>query len=130
MACSGACPRRPPSLVHRAWSGDSERVHTEHERKAIVQVTARLQARFPDVDPAVVEAAVRTSHSKITGPIREFVPLLVERAARDRLALARRTGTRRQVPGESRAVLGNARPAVADRRTEPVRAPGALRPSC
>ena len=45
---------------------------------------------FPELDPTVVEAAVRLSHAQLTGPIRDFVPLLVERAARDRLSFAAR----------------------------------------
>jgi hypothetical protein len=36
----------------------------------------------------VVEAAVRLAHSELTGPVRDFVPVLVEHAARDRLAFA------------------------------------------
>ena len=54
----------------------------EHERLAIAAVEERLAARFPDVDAAVVEAAVRLSYAALTGPVRDFVPLLVERAAR------------------------------------------------
>ena len=68
----------------------------EHERQALVEVEARLRRRFPDLDPAVVEAAVRLSYAELTGPIRDFVPLLVERAARDRLAFAVR-----DLPAES-----------------------------
>lgn len=62
----------------------------EHERLALVAVRARLGERFPEVDAAVVEAAVRLAHAELTGPVRDFVPLLVERAARDRLAFASR----------------------------------------
>lgn len=60
----------------------------EHEQQALLDVEARLRLRFPDLDPAVVEAAVRLSYAELTGPIRDFVPLLVERAARDRLTVA------------------------------------------
>ena len=52
----------------------------------MAQVQARLQERFPTVDSTVVEAAIRTAHSSLGGPIREFVPVLVEHAAHDRLA--------------------------------------------
>ena len=71
----------------------------EHERQALVEVEARLSRRFPDLDAAVVEAAVRLSYAELTGPIRDFVPLLVERAARDRLAFAVR-----EVPAETTSV--------------------------
>jgi hypothetical protein len=48
-------------------------------------VQERLSGRFPDIDPQVVEAAVRVAHSQLTGPIRDFVPVLVEHIARDQL---------------------------------------------
>ncbi len=65
-------------------------VDAEHERQALTEVEARLRQRFPEVDATVVEAAVRLSHAQLTGPIRDFVPLLVEQAARDRLSFAAR----------------------------------------
>lgn len=58
------------------------------EGKALAEVQARLQARFPDLHPDVVAAAVRLAHSELDGPVRDFVPVLVEHAARDRLAFA------------------------------------------
>jgi hypothetical protein len=58
------------------------------ERKALAEVQVRLQKRFPDLHPDVVAAAVSSAHSELDGPLRDFVPVLVERAARDRLALA------------------------------------------
>jgi len=61
----------------------------EHELKALVGVRERLRAQFPEIDPALVEAAVQVSHRELQGnPIRDFVPVLVEHAARDRLAFA------------------------------------------
>ncbi|TQM62870.1 three-helix bundle dimerization domain-containing protein [Humibacillus xanthopallidus] len=62
----------------------------DHERRALVEVEERLRRRFPQLDATVVEAAVRLAHAEMTGPVRDFVPLLVERAARDRLAFALR----------------------------------------
>lgn len=62
------------------------------ELKALADVQARLQERFPELDSEVVEAAVRLSHSRLTGRVRDFVPVLVEHAARDRLAFAVRDG--------------------------------------
>jgi hypothetical protein len=56
------------------------------EAHEIHAVEARLAERFPMLDVAVVEAAVRLAHSELTGGIRTFVPLLVEHNARDRLA--------------------------------------------
>ena len=60
-----------------------------HEERAIAEVQSRLEARFPDLDATVVEAAVRLAQAEITGPVRDFVPVLVERAARTRLAAIR-----------------------------------------
>jgi hypothetical protein len=63
-------------------------VNQADEMKALAEVQSRLQQQFPHVAAEVVEAAVQVAHSGLTGPIRDFVPLLVEHAARDRLALA------------------------------------------
>ena len=75
---------RHGSVLTDPWAMDEE-----HERRALAGVRERLCERYPDLDPALVEAAVRVSHLELTGnPIRDFVPLLVEHAARDRLAFA------------------------------------------
>lgn len=58
----------------------------EQERLALLVVQKRLRQRFPEADAAVVEAAVRLSHAALDGPVRDFVPLLVERAAGERLS--------------------------------------------
>ncbi|RKT78979.1 hypothetical protein DFJ68_2433 [Terracoccus luteus] len=58
----------------------------EQERQALTHVYARLAERFPSVDPTVIEAAVRLEHVHLDGPIRDYVPVLVEHAARDRIA--------------------------------------------
>ena len=63
----------------------------EHEQNALAGVRDRLCRQFPQLDQTVVEAAVRLAHEELTGsPIRDFVPILVEHAARDRLAFAER----------------------------------------
>ena len=58
------------------------------EHRALVEVQARLEQRFPHLHPDVVAAAVAVAHSGLDGPVRDFVPVLVEHAARDRLAFA------------------------------------------
>jgi hypothetical protein len=61
-------------------------VISDAERTAIARVAQRLSARFPNVAPAVVSRVVReTHHCFHDHPTREFVPILVEDAARDRL---------------------------------------------
>lgn len=52
----------------------------------MAEVQERLEARFPDLDPTVVQAAVQAVAAGITGPVRDYVPLLVERGARERLS--------------------------------------------
>ncbi|QQS01872.1 MAG: hypothetical protein IPK37_05580 [Austwickia sp.] len=56
------------------------------ESEAIRDVLEQLMVRFPDVPPEVVEAAVRTEHQALDGPIRDFIPLLVQKHAGRRLA--------------------------------------------
>lgn len=56
------------------------------ETKALAQVAERLRGRFPDVPTDAVDEAVANFHSEFDGhPIRDFVPVLVERKARDHL---------------------------------------------
>ena len=63
----------------------------EHEQHALAGVRDRLCAQFPQLDSTVVEVAVRLAHEELAeSPIRDFVPVLVEHAARDRLAFAER----------------------------------------
>lgn len=60
-------------------------VETAREQQALADVERTLRRRFPTVDAVVVEAAVRLAYGELTGPVRAYVPLLVERGARDRL---------------------------------------------
>jgi len=54
------------------------------ERVAMSRVLAALQERFGDVNPDVITAAVAERYQYFEGcRIRDFVPLLVERAVRD-----------------------------------------------
>lgn len=57
-----------------------------HEVKEIEGVCIRLAERFPQLAAEVIEAAVRLAHSELTGGVRDYVPVLVEHSARDRLA--------------------------------------------
>ncbi len=72
--------------------------------KALEEVRARLAERFPHVHEDVIEAAVRLAHSELDGPVRDFVPVLVEHAARDRLAFASRDEL--PPPGVGEVVVG------------------------
>ncbi|MGW5237548.1 three-helix bundle dimerization domain-containing protein [Monashia sp. NPDC004114] len=58
----------------------------QQEAKEIDEVIGRLAERFPHLDHDTIEIAVRQAHAEMTGNIRDFVPVLVEHTARDRLA--------------------------------------------
>jgi hypothetical protein len=59
---------------------------SDAERTAIAHVAQCLSLRFPNIAPAVVSRVVRDTYDSYgTHPTREFVPILVEDAARDRL---------------------------------------------
>jgi hypothetical protein len=54
------------------------------------QVMARVGTRFPEAGPAEIRKVVEQVHHQYDGrPIREFVPVLVEREVTDTLHLAR-----------------------------------------
>ena len=56
------------------------------EESALRAAAARLCARFSTVSPEVVEQVLHATYARFEGrPIRDFVPLLVERAAAERL---------------------------------------------
>lgn len=58
----------------------------EDEDRAVTHVYERLTASFPDVEPAVVQDTVLALHAQFAGrPIRDFIPVLVERMARSSL---------------------------------------------
>jgi len=58
----------------------------DEEGRALSQVAERLQASFPDVDSTTINQVVEQFHHTYDGrPIREFIPIMVEREARDHL---------------------------------------------
>lgn len=64
------------------------------EHDAVEQVFERLTARFPDVPVETVRQTVHAIHDGLEGPVRDYVPLLVEHAARDALAAGAEPGDR------------------------------------
>jgi hypothetical protein len=57
------------------------------ETLSIDEVVQRLTTRYADLPPEQVAGAVQSAHSRFEQcPIREFVPLLVERRARAELS--------------------------------------------
>ena len=58
----------------------------EDEARAVTEVSQRLVASFPDVPPDLIQQTVHASHAQFAGsPIRDFVPVLVERTAKTSL---------------------------------------------
>jgi hypothetical protein len=57
------------------------------EWTAIQQVVDRLKQSYPSVPPDIVVTVVHDNHARFDGrPVRDFVPLFVERGARKELA--------------------------------------------
>jgi hypothetical protein len=60
-----------------------------NEWTAIQQVAGRLAESFPDLSPDKVTEVVHHVHARFDGrPVRDFVPLFVERGARRELGSA------------------------------------------
>ncbi len=73
---------RPPKRVPASPAGRTIIVMDGNEEHDIDVVRARLIQRYPDLDPAVIEDLIEASLRRFDGcRIRDFVPLLIERAA-------------------------------------------------
>ena len=56
------------------------------ESRALEHLHVRLCARFPDVPVAQVQRMITDAHEQYDGrPIRDFIPVLVEREVREQL---------------------------------------------
>jgi hypothetical protein len=56
------------------------------EQTVIEQLVARLTSRYPGISQSTVASVVRDVHSRFDGrPLRDYIPLLVERKARSEL---------------------------------------------
>lgn len=61
-------------------------MNSPDEEKEIAGIIERLEKQFPDVPPREVALVVHEAHSAFHGrPIRNYVPVLVEGDARERL---------------------------------------------
>jgi hypothetical protein len=66
--------------------GETTGVIALSEQTIIDQVVVRLTNRYPTISETTVSAVVHDVHSKFEGrPLRDFVPLLVERHAKTEL---------------------------------------------
>lgn len=66
-------------------SGAEDSLATSNEERLHVEkVIERLDNRFPDIPRQTVEEIVRTAQARFANrKVRDFVPLLVERTARE-----------------------------------------------
>lgn len=58
------------------------------EAVAVRRVYEFLCEKFSSVSPEVIEALVAREHARLDGPVRTFVPVLVQRAASQHLRAA------------------------------------------
>jgi hypothetical protein len=75
-------------LVSLPPASDAERMNQRapDEQKALSRVVLSLEHRFPRASSSAVERAVDKRYLEFYGaPIRTYIPLLVERVARDDL---------------------------------------------
>jgi hypothetical protein len=61
------------------------------EQRSVDEVIDRLAGKYPEVDRAQIEQIVADEHHSFEGrPVRDFVPVLVEKSAKKRVkAIAR-----------------------------------------
>lgn len=65
------------------------------EQQIIAGVADRLNRKYPNFPEETVTAVVRDAHARFDGrPVREYIPLLVERFAGQELELLALTATR------------------------------------
>lgn len=83
MRTHAGCDRLPKRPVDTFTAG----VTDSDEAAALALVARRLRTRFPSVSSETVDAVVADYHREYDGrPIRDYVPLLVERQAREHLS--------------------------------------------
>lgn len=69
------------------------------ETQAIDQVISRLEERFPTLERAYIADVVNSEHRQLdNGRVRDFVPVLVEKAAKKRLKKEAKAATLTEQP--------------------------------
>jgi hypothetical protein len=75
------------------------------EAEAIARVVRRVRQQFPEMSVEIVEHAVHGNYERFDGrPVRDFAPILIERAARSDLVITQ------QQPPSQRTPCGPDRP--------------------
>ncbi len=68
------------------WQHDDQVIDLK-EQAIIEQLAQRLASKFAEVPPTTVEDVVRAQYARFDGrPVRDFVPLFVERRASSELS--------------------------------------------
>ena len=76
------------------------------EAREVQKVIDRLTGRFPDTSPIEISAVVHEEHDKLAeSRIRDFIPVLVEHEARDRLRRSGHVVRPREDEATAQAVL-------------------------
>jgi hypothetical protein len=76
------------------------------ETREVQKVIDRLTGRFPDTSPIEISAVVHEEHDKLAeSRIRDFIPVLVEHEARDRLRASGHIARPREDEATAQAVL-------------------------
>ena len=76
-------PEQVDDLVNRR---KTSRVIELSEQTVIDEVVVRLSSRYPAISKEIVESIVHDVHARFDGrPLRDYVPLLVERNAKSEL---------------------------------------------
>lgn len=74
-------------MTGRRGGRDTWGVNRDDEVKALGVVVDRLAERFPNLSRASIEETVQEEHRALDGGrVRDFVPVLVEHAAKARLS--------------------------------------------
>jgi hypothetical protein len=76
------------------------------EAREVQKVIDRLTGRFPDTSPIEISAVVHEEHDKLAeSRIRDFIPVLIEHEARDRLRRSGHVVRPREDEATAQAVL-------------------------
>jgi hypothetical protein len=84
--------KRLASLLVTSRTQHPIRMKPSDEDRALDEVAERLAKRFPRVPADTIVGLVQEHHRRFDGrPIRNFVPILIERAVKDQLRSQRTT---------------------------------------
>ena len=76
-----------PPVDRRVNAGETSVVIELSEQTVIEQLVGRLSQKYPGLPPETILDVVRQHHARFDGrPVRDYIPLFVERGARHQLA--------------------------------------------